>query len=150
MGNYVQSSLIKDEKIVYEAQIHWFIFIAPVLLLLIAALFFVGHDPLASVGSLFLLIGIYKLIWALAIKSTTELALTNKRVISKFGFIKRFTMDTNLGKIEGVTFHQGIFGRMLRYGSVVIRGTGGDPQTIPYIADPTSFKNAVNNAIDGI
>ena len=56
---------------------------------------------------------------------TTELALTNKRVIAKSGIIRRNVIDVvSNTKVEGVSYNQGIIGRIFGYGSVLVRGTG--------------------------
>ncbi|MCK2127565.1 PH domain-containing protein, partial [Thauera aromatica] len=58
--------------------------------------------PLLLIGLIFLAFyGLGLLFWiAAAIKHfTTELAITNKRVIAKFGLISRSTIEINLQKI---------------------------------------------------
>jgi uncharacterized membrane protein YdbT with pleckstrin-like domain len=137
---------VQGEKVIEEAHVHWIIFIAPILLILIGlAVFFSNH----GVGFAIFFMGLLWLAKAALEKLNTELVLTNKRVISKFGILRRVTMDMNLMKVEGVSFRQGIAERIFGYGSIFIRGTGGDNQPIPHISNPMKFKNAVNNAIDG-
>jgi uncharacterized membrane protein YdbT with pleckstrin-like domain len=73
---------------------------------------------------------------------STELAVTNKRVITKFGFIQRDTVELNIQKVESVQVQQGIMGRMLDFGTIVIAG-GGNPQApVPGIRDPMGFRRA--------
>ena len=148
MSSFVESSLTKDEKIVLNAKLHWALFIGSGLTLMIGLS--MSSSSNSSIAGFLIIIGGAYFIKALMIWRTTELALTNKRVISKWGIIRRRSVDTNLSKIEGVSFHQGIFGRLLGYGSVVIRGTGGDHQPVPFIRSPILFKNAVNAALDAV
>jgi uncharacterized membrane protein YdbT with pleckstrin-like domain len=148
MVSFVESSLAPDERIIRVAKLHWALFLVSGIILFFGIL---SSLQAPNGGSVFLLVvgGIF-LIKALLTWRTTELALTNKRVISKWGIIRRRNIDTNLNKIEGVSFHQGIIGRFLGYGSVVIRGTGGDHQPVPFIRAPEEFKKAVNTALDTV
>ena len=111
MGSYVNTSLIRDENVVYEAKNHWIIFIS-----------------LKSFLTLF--------ISPLIENWTSEYAITNKRVIIKIGLISRKTLEMNLSKIESVNVDQSIFGRILGYGAITIIGTGGTRETFSDLANP--------------
>jgi uncharacterized membrane protein YdbT with pleckstrin-like domain len=71
---------------------------------------------------------------------STEIAITNRRVIAKFGFIKRDTVEINLEKVEALKVEQGFLGRMLNYGTVFISGAGTSVAPIKDIADPLVFR----------
>jgi uncharacterized membrane protein YdbT with pleckstrin-like domain len=73
---------------------------------------------------------------------TTELAITNKRVIAKFGLISRSTVEINLQKIESIQVNQGILGRILNYGSIVVSGAGNPQAPVPGISSPLQFRRA--------
>lgn len=79
---------------------------------------------------------------------TTELAVTNKKVIGKSGLIKRNALDMQLTKCESVIVDQGILGRILNYGTVVVRGTGGTPSHFPYIDKPLDFCKRILEEMD--
>lgn len=83
MGNYVQQNLSAGEQVVYEAKLHWIIFVS-----------------LKAILTLF--------IAPLIAFSTSEFAITNKRVIIKVGLVSRRTVEMNLSKIESVNVAQGI------------------------------------------
>jgi uncharacterized membrane protein YdbT with pleckstrin-like domain len=101
-----------------------------------------------AAGTVVLLIGLGLLGAAYVRLKSTELAVTNKRVIAKFGFIQRQTVELNIGKVESIQVHQGIFGRMFNYGSLVISG-GGNPQApVPGISNPLGFRKAFMEAQD--
>jgi len=72
---------------------------------------------------------------------TTELAITNKRVIAKFGLIRRDTIEINLPKIESIRVEQGILGRIFGFGSVLVAGAGNPQAPIPGISAPIRFRN---------
>ena len=71
---------------------------------------------------------------------STEVAITNRRVIVKLGFIKRDTVEINLDKVEALKVEQGFLGRMLNYGTVYISGAGTSVAPIRDIADPLVFR----------
>jgi len=121
MGSYVQSNLIKDERVVYEARLHWIVFVS-----------------LRAVLTLF----IAPLIQSL----TSEFAITNKRIIIKVGFISRRTLEMNLGKVESINVDQSILGRILGYGTINIIGTGGTKEPFADISDPLDFRKQYQQA----
>ena len=133
MASYIESSLGRSERIVYKAQVSW-----------------LSQFWGIVFGILLLMwvIGILLIVSAVLNVMTTELALTNKRVIAKFGFIRRQTIELNINRIESISVNQGFWGRIFNYGSVVVRGTGGSHAPIPYIARPMEFRQQFNDFID--
>lgn len=126
MASYIEGALIKDEKITYTGNISlWSL--APLIFL---GLLFVG---LFGLGLIFWLVAFIRY-------KTTELAVTNKRVIAKFGFISRKTIELNINKVESIQVDQGILGRIFNYGSLVISGAGNPQAPIPGISDPMNFR----------
>ena len=127
MASYVESNLINGEEIKYLAKVSkWSLL--PKILLGIVLLPFWG-------------IGLIFLASAAITYYTTELAITNKRVIAKFGLIRRDTIEINLPKIESIRVEQGFLGRIFGFGSVLVAG-GGNPQApIPGISAPIRFRN---------
>jgi uncharacterized membrane protein YdbT with pleckstrin-like domain len=73
-------------------------------------------------------------------KYTDEFAITNKRVIIKTGLISRKTFEMNHSKIESVNVDQGVFGRLLGYGTIRIVGSGGTREIFPKIQNPLEFR----------
>lgn len=121
---YVENNLIPGEQVVYRAELHWIIFIWPVIFS-------------------FVLIGIPWLIAAILQKKTTEMAVTNKRVIIKTGIISRRTIEMNLSKIENIEVNQNIIGRIFGYGIITIVGTGGTHEPFKNVSQPLEFRKAV-------
>ena len=65
---------------------------------------------------------------------TTELALTNRRIIAKSGLIRRNTIELKTNRVESLGVNQGILGRIFNFGSIVVKGVGGSHAPIPYIS----------------
>lgn len=128
MANYINNVLGRDEKITYEAKISIWSML-PLLILGFITIWFFG------LGIIFFIAAYLKFI-------STELAITNKRVIAKFGFISRRTIEINLDRIESIQVNQGIFGRIFNYGSLVVSGAGNPQAPIPGVSDPLAFRRA--------
>jgi uncharacterized membrane protein YdbT with pleckstrin-like domain len=134
MGSYVRQSLVQNEHVVYEGSLSgsaYFLWILLGILLI----------PVV-VGVIILIV-----LW---IKfRTTELAVTNRRVIAKFGFIRRSTFELNVDRVEAIQVEQGIMGRLFGYGTLRIAGAGNfDP--IPNVRSPMDFKKAVLESQEGV
>jgi uncharacterized membrane protein YdbT with pleckstrin-like domain len=130
--SYIENSLLKDEQIKYVGKVSiWSL--APTILLGFLTIWIFG------LGLIF---------WISAIISymTTELAITNKRVIAKFGLISRHTVELNMSKIESIQVNQSILGRIFDFGSLRIAGGGIPSAPVPGISDPLAFRKAFNEA----
>lgn len=134
MGSYVDQSLTRNESVISRAQTSWIPTIIPVIIGILLL-------PFYGLG-LLIIIPVLLRVWS------TELALTNQRVIAKVGFIRRNTVELRIDKVESLGIHQGILGRIFNYGSIVIKGTGGTNTPIPNIKAPMQFRSIVNNHIE--
>ncbi len=134
MTSYINQILTDGEQVIYQARLSmWSQFV----------LILVGIVLLPAFG-----IGLLLMLWAWIICRTTELSITNKRIISKIGIFKRSTMELRLDKIESIKVDQGFMGRILNFGSITISGTGGDKTPIESIADPLQFQKHFMSAVD--
>src|SRR2546425_5031828 len=128
---YVKHVLQSGEEIRHTANVHWIIFMPGMILLLAAVLVFFMAESGSSGTSFWLivaaalaLIALAQLLHAWFIRWTTEIAVTNRRVIYKEGFIRRDTVEMHMDKVESVDVDQSVLGRLLNYGTVIVRGTG--------------------------
>ncbi len=149
--SYVRGNLLSGERIVYEGKIHWIVFVPGALLLLVGAVIFpLGREN--GVGPVLALLcavlAIFLLLRALVRKVTTEVAVTSKRVIVKFGLIRRITTELNHSKVESFNVEQSILGRILGFGTLVVHGTGGGKTPIPNIDNPLGFRREAMQTID--
>ena len=85
------------------------------------------------------LLGLSRRLGALIRQATTELVLTDRRVIYKTGLFQRHTMEMNRSKVETVGVDQSVLGRLLNYGTVIVRGTGGSFEPIRQIERPADL-----------
>lgn len=147
--SYIESNLMNGEVIVRQAKIHWYIFFPSVFFMLIG-LIMVNSPESSGIGSLFIFIAIILFISEFITSKTTELAVTNKRVIAKHGWIVRKTMELNLSKVEGLSVDQGLMGRFLNFGEVTVNGTGGARAPLKFIAEPLELRKAVNEEFEKV
>ena len=77
---------------------------------------------------------------ALIRRATTELVLTDRRVIAKRGFISRDTVEMNLAKVESLHVNQGLLGRLFNFGDVSVVGTGSSLEPLRGISGPLELR----------
>ena len=95
----------------------------------------------------FFLLGLFLFAHLMIIKATTEIAVTNERVIYKKGLIARHVGELGVDRIEGVSVSQGVWGRIWGYGTIIIRGMGIGEVILPsLIEEPISFRKAIQEA----
>jgi uncharacterized membrane protein YdbT with pleckstrin-like domain len=123
--SYIDESLIEGEVLVHRARVSWW-----------------SQFWLVFLGVLLLVavVGLVFLIMAWIRVRSTELAITSRRIIAKFGFVKRHTVEINLDKVESLKVEQGVWGRFLNFGTIFISGSGSSVAPIPDIADPLVFR----------
>jgi uncharacterized membrane protein YdbT with pleckstrin-like domain len=151
--SYLTQILQPDEKVLFDGRLHWIIYGRAILFALLAglcagALYFLGDQQglKFSALSVALIFGVIAI--ALALHSwwrafMTEIAVTSTRVIYKTGFIRRFTVEMNIDKVESVDVVQPLLGRLLDYGSVRVRGTGASLEQLDYVAHPLALRSAI-------
>ena len=123
--SYIDDSLIEGEKLIHRARVSWWSQAGLIVL---------------GVVLLIVVIGLFFLMAAWINVRSTEIAITSKRVIAKFGFIKRDTVEINLDKVEALRVEQGFFGRMLNFGTIFMTGAGTSVAPMRNIADPLVFR----------
>lgn len=140
MGKYVADNVGTGEAVRYVARVSLWKFSSYLLVggLLISVLFPVlimtfvrsSKDPASSssaviyIVGLLLLFAVFIFIWPFIARNSTELVITDKRLISKYGVISTQSIEIRFEKIESVRVMQGLVGRILNYGDIVVTGTG--------------------------
>ena len=76
---------------------------------------------------------------------TTEYGITNIRVLSKEGLIKRDIEEINLSSIESINVNQSILGRLLNYGTIVISGRGTSKVILKDIDNVIEIRKLIKN-----
>ncbi len=147
--SYINDSLGGNERVHYIAHFHWIKYTLGygilVVAILLSILSFDGSYPwiaLVPIGvGLLIFVSVMLPIW------TTEIGVTNQRVIYKQGFMQRETKEMQLQSVEEVSLDQGLLGRILGYGKLQIHGTGDDEIYLPSIGDPVGMRRALQEAL---
>jgi len=105
-------------------------------------------QAMGIVGLIMILFSVVVLAIAVVRRNATEMAVTNKRIIIKVGFLTKRTIELFLAKVESIDVEQTLWGRMMGYGSITVRGTGGTNEPFPHIANPLEFRRQVQHQIE--
>ncbi|MCG2586482.1 PH domain-containing protein [Massilia sp. TS11] len=133
MSSYVRAVLLPSESVIHEAETSlWSQFVLLLLGVLTLPLG-IGFLPMFVIP-----LACFLAVWIKV--SSTELAITDRRVIAKFGFISRKTIELNINKIESLQVDQSLLGRIFNFGSLVLSGAGNPQAPIPGIANPLEFR----------
>jgi uncharacterized membrane protein YdbT with pleckstrin-like domain len=159
--SYIEKHLIQGEKVVYQTRLHWIMLVIPFLLGLVIAVpgiallmpVALGNKnassvPLAIGGGFLILLAAIVIFRGILMRSATEMAVTNMRVVVKIGVASRRTGEMLLSRVESIGVEESAAGRVLGYGTVVIRGIGGTPESFHSIAHPLDFRTQVQQQIE--
>ena len=149
--SYAERVLQPGERLLHQSKLHWLVYMAVVPFAAIAiagaALYTALNDPTSVTPPTLLTIGVVGAVLAWLRgwirRASTELAVTDRRVIFKQGVIRRHTIEMNMDKVESVDVDQSILGRIFNYGDVTIRGTGASLEPLRMIEDPLKFRSHV-------
>ena len=154
--SYVQEVLQPGEELKYQGVIHWVTYLHGVAWLLAALIVWIiipeSWGERFVVRAVIVILaagGVFWLARAGFHSWITEIAVTNRRVIYKCGFISRTTAEMQMDKIESVEVDQSILGRILDYGKVTILGTGVGTG-LERIKEPIAAPLKLRNHITGV
>jgi uncharacterized membrane protein YdbT with pleckstrin-like domain len=158
--SYASKHLIPDEKLLYETRLSWVVLfwpvIVPSLILLGVGGYLVYHYANADVDNM-KEIGVGLIVAAALVfgigltkRNATEMAVTNKRVLIKQGVFGRRTLEILLQKIESIAVEESMSGRILGFGTVIVRGTGGTPEPFKKMAHPLEFRRHVEEQVESL
>ena len=139
--------MINDDGIVYQARLHWIIYVWPVIFLAMTTYLGMTFPLLTQPSMLF---GGLVLIWLFStwiIYHFTSLTIKTNGLVLRSGFLVRQTIDIPFGKIESVDIKQSIVGSVFGYGSLEITGTGGTRQYICNISKPLTCRRYIEQSM---
>ena len=109
-----------------------------------AATGFGAHQIVAA--SFFVLFVIY-LYLRIVRYFTTEIGMTNRRVVVKVGWMRIDSVEILLDKVESIMLHQSNLGRLLNFGSLAFVSGSLGGTSIRWVSKPRAFHKAVQNQI---
>ena len=161
MAGYVQASLQPGETVDYRGRVARIALLARPLFMLLIAIVGLGligsHDnhnnPNAALGILSVLLVLDLILAVIGLVANyvfykgAEYAVTDRRVIGKYGVIRRRAVEVLMTQISGVTVSQSVPGRIFRYGNVGILA-GGARRQLVYLKYPLRFQKAIYARLD--
>lgn len=162
--SYIDKNLVPGETLLYKTRCHWIVMLWPLLGGLVLGFFgfaLVAAGWLATkkgssyqgaiVEGAIALAGAAVLIGGGIIRrAATEVAMSNTRVLIKRGLFSRRSIEVLLPKVESIGVDESLFARMLGYGTVIVRGTGGTFETFDKIAQPNELRRQVQQQTESL
>jgi uncharacterized membrane protein YdbT with pleckstrin-like domain len=147
--SYIQHSLGQSELLLYRARFPWFYDAGAwgALLGLVASGAIAYTRDYGGLAAVFVLAGLATFLAIMGPIWTTEIGVTNQRLIYKRGLLWRSTQELQLRAIEEVNLEQGLLGRIFDYGRLELRGTGVDDIRLPALADPLGLRKALQDGM---
>lgn len=150
LGPYSRAALAPNETPYYKTSLHWIVFVrfavlALLVFLFVALPFAIGVQALtgSELGWLALPLPALILLPPIFAFASSELVITDRRVLIKSSIVRRQTVEMFIAKVESIGVDQSFLGRLFDYGAVVLRGAGGFEETFESIASPLQFRNWV-------
>ena len=171
---YVEQSLGPEEELVHVGKFHWMYtvqaFMAIIWGIIISLMIVIGavfvykqmgwfppdlpslegvkylHPGIRIGAFIAFVLGLLSFAQMMVVKATTEIAITNSRLVYKRGLVARHVGEMSIDRIEGVNVLQTILGRLFNYGRLAIRGMGIGEVVLPPIEDPLTFRQSIEKA----
>lgn len=158
---YIEKNLVPGETLTYRTGCHWVVMFWPLVggavLGFVGFVFFAGGWMATRSGGRYegaMVWGALALLGAIALigggivrRFATEVAVSNRRVLIKTGLLSRRSVEVLLPKVESIGVDEPFLGRILGYGSVIVRGTGGTFETFDKIAHPNELRREVQGQL---
>jgi uncharacterized membrane protein YdbT with pleckstrin-like domain len=151
MMSYIDGNLLPGEQVVFRTRVHWKILVGPLLFAVVTFLPVVWLLTQGTWNNLVLIapgLGLLVFLAALVRRQSSDFAVTNKRVMMKVGVFSTRSVELLLGKVEAITVHQSLGGRIFGYGDIVVTGSGGTEEAFSSIQSPLELRRAVQSVTD--
>jgi membrane protein YdbS with pleckstrin-like domain len=156
--SFIEENLSPDEDMVHKGVVSWLIYLPAFFWIFIAAvIFYIGRFELGIfspalniIVGFVILISLMKFSDAMLYQACTDIGITTKRLVAKFGFVAIKTFELPLGSIESVNISQSVIERISGCGTVTVHGTGMGIAPIRFLSNPVRFRNELNEAITAL
>ncbi len=135
---YIHGTLSNGEKIEMVLNMHWIIYLFPMLLFAFGVFLEIYSNSMLS--SIAFGVSLIYGLRALLISSTTEQVLTSRRVFGKIGVISRTTDELKNKQLETISISQSFAGMLFGYGDIKYTGTGGAFVLHRFVPNPQKVK----------
>lgn len=140
----LERMMVSGEEVILRANLHMAIYWKSIAVLLLALLLFFFIWPLAMLAAI---VGGLMLCISILTQHFLLLAITNKRVLARYGLLQMDVVDIRLSKIESIDLERMLPGHIWGYANVVVMGTGMRVLRVPYISNAESFRRFYNEMV---
>lgn len=140
----IEKILVKGEEVLLRAELHGALYWKSVAVLIFALM--LGF-VIPTLGVLLAVVGALMLIVAILTQHFLLLAVTNKRVLARYGLLQMDVVDIRLSKIESIDLERMLPGHIFGYANVVVMGTGQRVIRVPYIGNAEKFRRFYNEMV---
>ena len=153
MERFIDKIISQNETLLEEVREHWIEMAAPTAILLILVLLALVLEITQLLAGawgfvifvLLVLAGAGHFAYRYIRWSSKYLFLTNRRVVVVSGILSRKTNEIPISRITDIRCNQGIFGRILNFGSLDIQSAGNDAsEAMGNIPHPFDIRNKVD------
>ncbi|MGH1403355.1 MAG: PH domain-containing protein [Alphaproteobacteria bacterium] len=140
----IEKVLVSGEEVVLRAKLHGAIYWKSIAVLILAVILWFYVSVL---GVLLAVVGAIMLCIAILTQHFLILAITNKRVLARYGLLQMDVVDIRLSKIESIDLERMLPGHMFGYANVVVMGTGQRLIRVSYIGNADEFRKYYNEMV---
>lgn len=147
----MRTKLKNNEKILFKTQHHWVVLVNPFLIsLIVFGLFILLYSVISNASLWIIVIGFLSFSYfgyQYIERRFNIWVVTNLRILDEQGVFSISAKESPLEKINNVTYHQSLTGRMLGFGDIEIQ-TAAEMGATTYrkIAKPNELKDAITTA----
>lgn len=154
----IERELSEGEQVVLIGRVSWWTLVPRSLVALTVLVVLVGGvarsqlPPIAWLVIVGIALAVWLVLaWELLVRVVfTQIAITDRRVISRHGALATVVKTTPLGKINNVNVRQSMFGNFFDYGDIEITTATAeerDNHFVRALAHPARFRNALTDAV---
>lgn len=143
------SKEVEKEKVLFITKLHWKTFLDSIVCIALPfiIIFTNNNRTTGIVAQIMFVLGILLGVQRYMAQKTSEFAVTNMRLIIKQGVFKSKSQMALLNRIEVVQLKQGLFGRLINCGSIIIKDKGGAVYKLKDLKAPQEFNRILQEQI---
>lgn len=151
MSGYVERNLNPGESIEYRGRASWAAVLHRGITILIISFVLAAlashSSALSGLAGLGFIIAIVSLVEGFMFRKTSEYALTDRRVIGKYGWIRHQSVDVLMTHISAVSLSMTTLGRIFGYGTIWVN-RAGTRSGLLRLGRPRAILSAVHHRLE--
>lgn len=145
--SYIDKNLMKDEHSMYRGKRHWVVFLWPAIWFVFLSILLIKKGFSSAGNEIFIMLAVLPLIVSYINVKTSDIGITDKRVIFNAAFIRRNSFEVPLDAITSIHVVQGFVAKILGFGAIEILRTNGIREMVHRIDCPFVFIKKVQDQI---